>query len=352
VVDNWPSSTLNNRLHPGWCQTLYSLFCRTGPICRVIPATLVLMVLMMLATTGWTTPAPVRAPTADMEQIRRLINEAARAEGLNPALIAAVMATESGFNPNVVSNKGAMGLMQLMPGTARELGVRNPFDPEENIRGGARYLRSMLDRFNNNLRLALAAYNAGPGSVTQYGGIPPFDETQRYVRKVLARYNGDSMEYTGPVAGHLPSGRTPVYRVVRSQEEGGRVVFTRSADAVAWKARASAMDSPAYRQVQQSVQVSLQKAIQIIQRGEVNAAALTPAGTNAGRQSDTPSVRTRTPEPRFESRFDLWRAIVHDTGPASDSTDPSRVVAQADRNGEESPSSVHRDPLILLTSRD
>ncbi|MHB0938889.1 MAG: lytic transglycosylase domain-containing protein [Armatimonadota bacterium] len=120
------------------------------------------------------------------DELRPLINQAAERYGIRPELLEALIQQESGFDPDIVSKAGAQGLTQLMPGTAAGLGVTDPFDPEQNVMGGARYLRMQLDRFNNDERLALAAYNAGPGAVQRYHGIPPYAETRNYVRSVLS----------------------------------------------------------------------------------------------------------------------------------------------------------------------
>ncbi len=118
----------------------------------------------------------------------RIIQEAAKRHGVDSALIKAVIRAESDFDPGAVSRKGAMGLMQLMPGTADDLAVLDAFDPRENIDGGVRYLKELLESFRNDLRLSLAAYNAGRDAVLQYGSIPPYEETQQNVRKVLDFY--------------------------------------------------------------------------------------------------------------------------------------------------------------------
>ena len=117
-------------------------------------------------------------------RLETLINHFADKFSLDAALIKAVIKVESDFNPRVISSKGAQGLMQLMPGTAQEIGVSNPFDPSQSIYGGSFYLRKMLDSFDLNLDYALAAYNAGPTTVRKYGGIPPYKETQNYVKRV------------------------------------------------------------------------------------------------------------------------------------------------------------------------
>lgn len=140
-------------------------------------------------------PAPGRSGGSgpDSSAYDELIQRMAERYDVPAALIKAVVKTESNFQRHAVSRKGAQGLMQLMPGTAADLGVRDAFSPEQNVQGGTRYLRAMMDRYGD-WRHALAAYNAGPGAVDQYGGIPPYPETREYVERVLhyyRRYDGD-----------------------------------------------------------------------------------------------------------------------------------------------------------------
>ena len=122
-----------------------------------------------------------------------LIADAARENSIDPKLVKSVMLVESGFNPAAVSRKGARGLMQLMPDTAAEVGVRDVHDPAQNIAGGTRYLSRLLSNYGGDVTRSLAAYNAGEAAVDRYNGVPPYDETQLYVRKTLAAYYGKSV---------------------------------------------------------------------------------------------------------------------------------------------------------------
>jgi soluble lytic murein transglycosylase-like protein len=179
-----------------------------GPALQGVPAT---------ASTG--APRPVAPTTSTTEPFSALlarevgtpvpsstaahpyateIDDAARRHGIAPALIRSVMRQESSFDPRATSHAGAQGLMQLMPATARSLGVTDPYDPVQSIEGGTRYLADMLERFEGNVPLALAAYNAGPSAVDRFGGIPPYRETQDYVEKVLDGYRTPNDERSVP----------------------------------------------------------------------------------------------------------------------------------------------------------
>jgi soluble lytic murein transglycosylase-like protein len=145
----------------------------------------------------------VAVPDSDLEP---LITRRAQEQNLDPKLVRALIQAESGYNVRALSNKGAIGLMQLMPATASLLNVQNPYDADENLRGGTAYLRQLIDRFAGRLELAVAAYNAGPGAVTKHRGVPPYQETREYVRRVLALYrDGDPHVTASRVAAAAPA---------------------------------------------------------------------------------------------------------------------------------------------------
>lgn len=149
-----------------------------------------------------------------------IVNKKAKEHEIDPFLVTAVIKAESNGNPYAISRKGAIGLMQLMPTTANELQIRNLFDPEENIDGGTRYLKYLLDRFNGNLTLALAAYNAGPKAVEKHGSVPPISETKQYVKKVLSLYKVNQDSSSGS---YKIKKAEPIYKIIM---EDGTILFT------------------------------------------------------------------------------------------------------------------------------
>jgi soluble lytic murein transglycosylase-like protein len=159
------------------------------------------------------------AGQAYRQKIEEMIRETSARYNVDPALIRAVIETESNWNSTAVSRKGALGLMQLVPGTAQQLGVSNAFDPKQNVDGGVRYLHTLLERYNGDLDKALAAYNAGPGAVDRAKGVPGYRETREYVRKVT-----DS--YFRPGSDRLPHAFGAPRSIYRMVDEDGRVVFT------------------------------------------------------------------------------------------------------------------------------
>ncbi len=153
-------------------------------------------------------------PPADLE---RLVDQTADRQQVDPKLVHAIIEVESDYNPNAVSRKGAMGLMQLIPETAQRYGVDNPFDPKQNIEGGVNYLKDLLKLFGGDLTLSLAAYNAGENSVLRSGGVPAFTETREYVRKVKKRYQPPAEVKTAKSGTPEEPPKAPIIRYVDAQ---------------------------------------------------------------------------------------------------------------------------------------
>ncbi len=160
------------------------------------------------------------AVTMDRDGVEKIVREAADRHRVDPALIRAVIQTESNWNPIALSNKGAGGLMQLIPTTARRFGVHDVFNPQQNIDGGVHYLKTLLDRYNGNLDMALAAYNAGEGAVDRARGIPSFRETRSYVKKVQNAYNHPN---SGRLVDAVLFRPRPIHRDL---DAGGRTIFS------------------------------------------------------------------------------------------------------------------------------
>jgi hypothetical protein len=201
------------------------VFVNSDPIPMTKPSKVPLLRTAADGVTPRTTHSYSTAPEmsalerANREKIEDMIREVSGRYRVDPALVRAVIETESNWNSSAVSRKGAQGLMQLVPGTAHQLGVNNAFDPKQNLDGGVRYLHSLLERYNGDLDRALAAYNAGPHAVDRAGGIPQYRETRDYVQKVT-----DS--YFRPGSDRLPRAYDAPRPIYREVDTGGRVVFT------------------------------------------------------------------------------------------------------------------------------
>ncbi len=173
----------------------------------------------------------------DRGELRDLVNQVSLEHGVDPKLVDALVRVESSYDPRALSRKGAMGLMQLMPGTADRLKVEDPFDPEENVRAGVKEFSRLVDRYAGNLQLALAAYNAGEGAVARYRGIPPYNETRNYISRILTLYTGRPFRLGGTyrakpvrmmrdrngntVITNVPSSSTTVTASIRASTLGG-----------------------------------------------------------------------------------------------------------------------------------
>ena len=173
-----------------------------------------------MVAANWAQLTLRRASNSEEDRLDRIVREAAERHNVDPALVKAVITTESGWNPQAVSRKGAVGLMQLIPQTAQRFGVNNSFDPAQNVEGGTTYLKSLLDRYNGDLPKSLAAYNAGERAVDLSRGVPDYPETRMYVQKVTDNY-------FRPGSGRDTRLWSPPRRPVRREtESNGRVVFT------------------------------------------------------------------------------------------------------------------------------
>jgi len=168
---------------------------------------------------------PVKTALGNTESFHSIAEERARVHNVDSKLVKAVIKTESNWNPTAVSRKGAQGLMQLMPGTATLLGVVNPFDPYENIDGGIRYLKFLLEKFNGNMTLALAAYNAGPKLVERKKAVPSIPETVDYVKRVIAYYTGEDISR---VKVNTEEVKRAVSRIRKLVQQDGTILFTNS----------------------------------------------------------------------------------------------------------------------------
>ena len=199
----------------------------------VLVGILILPTAFPAAANGAVEAAKGGSVPLNRSELRQLVSQISLEHGVDPRLVDALVRVESSYDPGAVSRKGAMGLMQLMPGTADRLKVEDPFDPEQNLRAGVKEFSRLVDRYAGNLQLALAAYNAGEGAVARYRGIPPYNETRSYVSRILTLYTGRPFRLAGNY-------RAKPVRMMRDRE--GRAVITNlSASAASSTIRAATL---------------------------------------------------------------------------------------------------------------
>lgn len=212
-----------------------AVVCHNSSVTRAVTIHVLCALLALPAISFAAAPAADSGRTAlDRADIRHLVQMISREHGVDPKLVDALVRVESSYDPNAVSHRGAMGLMQLMPATAKRLNIDDPFDPEKNIRGGVREFSRLLDQYSGNLQFALAAYNAGEGAVARYRGVPPFAETRNYVSRILTIYTGQPYRMGGSYR--------PARPVKMVRDSNGITLITNTPAAATDSARSSALD--------------------------------------------------------------------------------------------------------------
>jgi hypothetical protein len=213
----------------------FVLVCHNSSVTRRVAIHVVCALLALPAISFGAAPAADSGRTAlDRADLTQLVQTISREHGVDPKLVDALVRVESSYDPNAVSRHGAMGLMQLMPATAKRLNVDDPFDPEKNIRGGVKEFSRLLDQYSGNLQFALAAYNAGEGAVARYRGVPPYAETRNYVSRILTIYTGQSYRMGGSYR--------PARPVKMVRDRNGTTLITNTTAAATDSLRSPALD--------------------------------------------------------------------------------------------------------------
>jgi soluble lytic murein transglycosylase-like protein len=213
----------------------FAVVCHNSSVTRTVTLCALCALLAVPAISIAAAPAADSGRTAlDQADLRQLVQMISREHGVDPMLVDALVRVESSYDPDAVSRRGAMGLMQLMPATVKRLNIDDPFDPEKNIRGGVQEVSRLLDQYSGNLQFALAAYNAGEGAVARYRGVPPFTETQNYVSRILTIYTGQPYRMGGSYR--------PARPVKMVRHPNGTTLITNTPAAAGESAHSSALD--------------------------------------------------------------------------------------------------------------